>query len=114
MTAPSALPRRLRWEREARGTRWDQRAACRGRDDIDWFPCAAHARSGSRLPRQLAAPAAVCATCPVIAACLTDILSISLCDRWGMRAGILWRGTDASPIDLLGILARRRPPQDAS
>lgn len=43
--------------------RWRERAACRGRTDVSWFPASPDA----------AAPAlAICARCPVIAECAIE------------------------------------------
>lgn len=89
----------------ARGTRWDERAACRGRDDIDWFPSLARGTWSGRIPAQVAAPVTICAGCPVIADCLADVLQDTRCDRWGIRGGVLWRGLHAAPMDPLGVLA---------
>lgn len=89
----------------ARGTRWDDQAACRGRDDIDWFPHLTHARTDPRyVPPPLIAPLAVCRACPVLRACLADILTQPRSDRWGIRGAIHWRGNTGTPVDPLGIL----------
>lgn len=57
---------------------WHQRAACRGRGDIDWL-------SGHR--RDVRAARQVCAVCPVRAECLAAVL-----DYGPLTVGV-WAGT---------------------
>lgn len=57
--------------------RWQDRAACRGRDDVDWL-------ADVLTP----AAAAVCMDCPVRVDCLADAL-----DRESKCDGGIWGGT---------------------
>ena len=60
---------------------WRDRAACAGLDPRVFFPA----------PRQSARPAlAVCAACPVRAACLEH--AVSAPERWGVWGGVPERG----------------------
>jgi hypothetical protein len=71
--------------------RWYERAACRGQPLEAWFP-----RPGTAALAAYSRGRRICASCPVLAACLDDDLRAEAPDRrWGMRAGLMPAERDA-------------------
>ena len=59
------------------------RAACVGRDDIDWVPSAETVTTRAARARNLTAALAVCADCPVRDACLAHAVTAVEHGIWG-------------------------------
>lgn len=71
---------------------WHARAACRGRDDVDWFP----ERGESLEPAK-----AVCAACPVLEECCD--FAVTNGEKHGVWAGM-------SALDRRQLRRQRRQP----
>lgn len=74
---------------------WHEQAACRGRQDIDWFP-STEATNTKWYRDNLAAARDVCASCPVRDACLAEALEQG-CLQYGIWAGTTARQRLAIP-----------------
>lgn len=83
---------------------WRDEAACRGRNDIDWFPVMDRpGGQGAAWRDNLARAREVCSSCSVTAECMAEAATDPL-------TGGIWAGTTEAQRRQLPAQARRRPP----